>query len=179
MGVSTSATRSAAAATLTLVLAACGASSHATAPPTAANLFSRLVADYVAYARCARTHGMPNLPDPQVDPEGNDHYPALDRQGSWRWPQSVLTGCATVWERVHAIRDQYDSTQRRPPESAATRAQQVAIARCIRAHGFPSFPDPDPSGGYPIASLPPGFAKPNLSPQARAILAACGRRRSG
>ena len=116
---------------------------------------------------------MPSLPDPQVDDQGNDHYPALDRTGAWRWPQSVIVGCAQVWERVHAIRDEFDSAHRRPPVSTATYAQLLAIARCIRVHGFPTYPDPNSDGSVSVGSLPPGFAKPNLSAAARAALDAC------
>jgi hypothetical protein len=153
---------------LTLTPAACGS-------PTSghASIYQRLVAGYVAYARCARVHGMPNLPDPQVDDQGNDHYPALDRPGRWRWPQGVLVGCAQVWDRVHGIRDEFDSAHAQPPFSTATYAKQLALARCIRAHGFPAYPDPGANGSAAAASVPPGFAKPNLSSQARAAIDAC------
>jgi len=160
---------------LVLSLAACGAAAPRQ-QPSGASLYQRLVAGYVAYARCARAHGMPNLPDPQVDAEGNDHYPALDRQGPWRWPQTVLVGCAKVWDRVHAIRDQFDSAQPQRADSAATHAQQLALARCIRRHGFPTFPDPAAGGGIPVNAVPPGFAKPDLSAQALAAIRACTSR---
>jgi hypothetical protein len=171
---SISASRSAAAATVA-VLAGCGSASTATQPSTS-SLYRQLVTGYVSYARCARAHGMPNLPDPQVDEEGNDHYPALDRQGAWRWPESVLSGCATVWDRVHAIRDRYDSAHQQAPASPATYAKGLRIARCIRAHGFPTYPDPLPTGGFAVDAVPPGFTKPNLSPQARAAIDACNER---
>jgi hypothetical protein len=160
---------------LVLVLAACG-STAAARESSGPSLYQRLVAGYVAYARCARAHGMPNLPDPQVDAEGNDRYPALDRQGPWRWPQSVLAGCAKVWDRVHAIRDEYDSARPQPAITAATYVKKLALARCIRRHGFPTFPDPAPTGGMPPTALPPGFAKPNLSVQALAAIRVCASR---
>jgi hypothetical protein len=165
---------------LSLVLTACGsASTNSSRAARGASIYQRLVAGYISYAHCARTHGMPNLPDPQVDDQGNDHYPSLDRQGSWRWPEGVLAGCAKVWDRVHAIRDQYDSAH---PQgrllSAATYSQQLALARCIRAHGFPTFPDPNADGSNTVSAMPAGFAKPNLSPEARAAIAACGKESS-
>jgi hypothetical protein len=163
----------AAAVTLT---AACGSASPAqSASQSNGSLFHRLVAGYVDFARCARAHGMPNLPDPQVDVQGNDHYPSLDSQGPWQWPQSVLLGCTKVWARVHAIRDQYDSahSQGPPPASPATYERMLAIARCIRRHGFPTYPDPSASGGFAINSVPPGFVKPDISAQARAAIDAC------
>jgi hypothetical protein len=164
-------------AALVLALAACGSSASSSAlSGTGGSVYERLVSAYVAYAACARSHGMPNLPDPQVDDQGNDRYPSLDRQGHWSWPASVLQGCAKVWERVHAVRDRFDSQHGlgRSP-SISSRAQALALARCIRAHGFPSFPDPSSNGSTSVGVLPPGFAKPNLSPQARTALSACSR----
>lgn len=164
----------AAAVAVALGLTACGSASTNAPPPQAGgSLYQRLVAGYNAYAGCARTHGMPNLPDPQVDEQGNDHYPALDSRGPWRWPESVLVGCAKVWNRVHAIRDQFDSAHPQTPVSPAAYARLLALTRCIRAHGFPTFPDPSPGGGVAVGSVPPGFAKPNLSQQAQAAINAC------
>jgi hypothetical protein len=159
-------------------LAACGSSSTRTPPPArAASVYQRLVGSYVAYAQCARSHGMPDLPDPQVDDQGNDRYPSLDRQGPWTWPASVIRGCAHAWDTVHAIRNEFDSQhgQSRPP-SVSSRAELVALARCIRRHGFPSYPDPGPTGSSARAAVPPGFVKPNLSAQALAAIDACRRR---
>ena len=154
-----------------LLVAGCGGGGAQTQAPSRAATYQRLVAGYVDYARCARAHGMPNLPDPQVDDQGNDHYPTLGASGSWRWPQSVLTGCASVWRRVHAIRDQFDSFAKQRFSPGDFRSAQT-FARCIRRHGFPTFPDPDPSGRS-SAPMPPGFSKLNPSPQALAAIHAC------
>jgi hypothetical protein len=35
-------------------------------------------------------------------------------------------------------------------KSAPTYAQVLALVRCMRGHGVPGFPDPDPSGGYSL-----------------------------
>jgi len=32
-----------------------------------------------------------------------------------------------------------------------TFAQEVALAQCMRSHGVPNFPDPDPSGGFSLS----------------------------
>ncbi len=34
------------------------------------------------------------------------------------------------------------------PTESYTYAQEVALAQCMRGHGLPTFPDPDPSGGF-------------------------------
>ena len=36
--------------------------------------------------------------------------------------------------------------------SAPTYAQELALAQCMRGHGVPNFPDPNPSGGYTLTS---------------------------
>lgn len=88
----------------------------------------------------------------------------------------MIVGCANVWARVHAIRDRYDSAHPQPPVSPMTYANELRTARCIRLHGFPTFPDPSPSGGFAVNAMPPGFVKPNLSAQARAAIDACSRK---
>jgi hypothetical protein len=137
--------------------------------PTQSEVLSRLTAAYVQYARCARQHGLPNLPDPQVDENGNDQYPAgsIPTGG---WPRSVVQGCQSAWAAVLQWRDQLDGMRvaaRRPP-AAADRQRSLRFAACIRAHGFPDFPDP----GGP-STPPPGFDKQNPSVQASAAIRAC------
>jgi hypothetical protein len=160
------------AAMLTLAGCSSGSSSAPSAPPpTGSASYNDLAAAFVQYAQCARTHGLPDLPDPVIDQQGNDSYPPLT--GSPRWPESVLTGCASVWDHVHAIRDLYDAShglQNRSTFSLSP-TQALAFARCIRLHGFPSYPDPGADGV--AGTVPPGFQKPNLSAAAIAAISAC------
>jgi hypothetical protein len=159
------------------VLAACSTASApgtvANASPTGSASFGELTQAFLTYAQCARTHGLPDLPDPVVDQQGNDSYPPLSMNGSPRWPQSVLTGCAAVWTHVHEIRDRYDASHGLAARAngGMTPAQALALSQCIRLHGFPGFPDPGPGGT--VANPPAGFQKPNLSPAARAAIDAC------
>lgn len=133
--------------------------------------YNDLAAAYVQYAQCARTHGMPDLPDPVVDQMGNDSYPPMT--GSPRWPASVLTGCASVWDHVHAVRDLYDTSHGLQSRAHFSMSPQelLAFSQCIRLHGFPTYPDPGADGL--VGSQPPGFQKPNLSPAAIAAIATC------
>jgi hypothetical protein len=134
-----------------------------------------LTTAYLQYAACARSHGLPDLPDPVVDQQGNDDYPGLTGNPSFRWPPSVLTGCASVWDHVHAVRDRYDASHGLVARANGhlTPAQALALSRCIRQHGFPDYPDPGPNGI--AANPPPGFAKPNLSDAAKAAIEACAQ----
>ena len=54
--------------------------------------------------------------------------------------------------------------------SATGKGDPLAFSRCMRAHGLPDFPDPDPNGGITINSGGPGGK--NLGPDAPAFKAA-------
>ena len=149
-------------------------SGTAAASATGSASLEDLTQAFLAYAQCARTHGLPDLPDPVVDQQGNDSYPGWGSHGSPRWPQSVLTGCASVWDHVHEVRARYDASHGLAARAQRTLspAQLLVFSQCIRRHGFPSFPDPGPEG---TVSPPPGFQKPNLSAAAVAAIAACNQ----
>jgi hypothetical protein len=60
-----------------------------------------------------------------------------------------------------------------PAISEAQRRQTVAMARCMRTHGVPSFPDPTfPKGGGMRLPFPPGVTP--TSPAFQAAAKACG-----
>ena len=159
------------------LLAACGAAPSAPSADSTSTVGTATLSDltqaFLSYAQCARTHGLPDLPDPVVDVQGNDTYPGYTGGDRPRWPQSVITGCATVWDHVHAVRAAYDASHGMAGRGggAMTPAQALAFSRCIRQHGFPTYPDPGPDGT--IRNAPPGFDKRNLSEAAKAAIIAC------
>jgi len=159
-----------------LVLGSCGSGSHPPAVPSTtvgSATLSDLAQAFLTYAQCARTHGLPDLPDPVVDVQGNDTYPGYAGNGSPRWPESVLAGCASVWDHVHQVRAAYDAAQGQAERGSGhmSPAQALAFSRCVRLHGFPTYPDPGPDGT--ITSAPPGFDKRALSQAAKAAIQAC------
>jgi hypothetical protein len=86
----------------------------------------------LAYARCMRSHGVPDYPDPS---QGNGSIGiALPDSNS---PQSQTAS--------------HDCRSLAPPgPTAAGRAQALAqeltFSRCMRSHGVPNFPDPPANG---------------------------------
>lgn len=120
---------------LALVLVACGAESSAGHGTAAAHADPAL-----QLARCMRAHGVSNFPDPGaggpvVVPSGvNADAPAF--VSAQRACARLLPGGATS-----------------PQASASTRAEMLTVARCVRAHGVPDFPDPTAS--------PPSSAAPH------------------
>jgi len=121
---------------------------------------------YLAYSRCMRAHGAPFWPDPSMR-GGGPEYPitarilARERGPSWN---AAVGACA----------------KQAPPQLPFTEAQLAAARgkllgeiRCVRAHGFPGWPDPviNPND---ITFLPPrGVNVNHPSPQLKAAEQAC------
>jgi hypothetical protein len=87
-----------------------------------------------------RSHGVPNFPDP-ISSGGNDKeavVSALEAVSNSQ-AQAAQTAC------MH-VNGGSPGTGQSPAQSQAHTAAMLAFARCIRTHGFPSFPDPTTSG---------------------------------
>ena len=108
---------------------------------------------YQAVVVCARTHGLPDLPDAHLDDHGQPQFPTVP--GGGKPPQSVLDGCKDLIARL----PQTTAASTRPVLSAAALAKTRQFAACVRGKGYPGFPDPGPDGTFsaPVgsgASLP-------------------------
>jgi len=57
----------------------------------------------------------------------------------------LVTGCGVVHVHLGSPADP-------APAQAPTYGQELALAKCMRAHGVPTFPDPNPEGGYTLTS---------------------------
>jgi hypothetical protein len=115
----------------------------------------------MAMARCVRAHGAPDFPDPNSD----GSFPS----GHGDIPPSAVRACGNLI---------------RAGKQAATARQQqdynkeLEVARCVRAHGYPTFPDPPPPGSRAQATgSPPGIDL--NSPQFKAVLSSCNLRYFG
>jgi hypothetical protein len=110
-------------AAATLLAAACQGSSAAAGVTAEARYQGAQ-----AFARCMRSHGVPDFPDPDI----NGHLLNVHIHESQGTVESAQTACQ------HLL-----------PGSEGTAAQQqqkvdmiLAFAQCMRAHGLPDFPDP-------------------------------------
>ena len=118
---------------LSLLATGCGGSS-----PTTAATAAGASGGTLAYARCMRANGVPNFPDPT-------------RSGEIPKEKIVdLVGSPVFTAAQQACRHVMPAGGLGPSETAQqVRAQFVdalAFSRCVRRHGFPTFPDPT-SGG--------------------------------
>jgi hypothetical protein len=161
-----------------LGVAACGSS---TPSSTATNASAGQTSDASAnksleFATCMRSHGVPNFPDPtgghlnlqiQQTPDSTTvngvevNGPAF---------QSAMKACQSYMPNGG------------PPSAAQTakaKSHALAMARCMRSHGVPNFPDPTvqsgPNGGGGIGFKVSGSS--GLNPSSPAFQAAqkeCG-----
>lgn len=170
-----------------LALAACGGSSKPSSTSTSSasrGSPSAFAQSQLAAAKCIRSHGVADFPDPtfgaggaQVNlhvPLGIMDTPAFDR---------AQKECAKLGLELAG----YAAGSEKPP--AAEMAQAVELARCMRAHEVPNFPDPtttmppDPAS-YPVRYSSVGnmngvvWAIPKSidlqSPAVKQAAAACG-----
>lgn len=133
-----------------LALAACGGSSKpstSTSPSSASKGSPPSYAtSQLAAAGCIRKHGVPNFPDPTFGAGGgqvNLHMPAaMESSRAFALAQKE---CAKVGLELAG----YAGQSVKP--TAGEMTQWLAVARCMRAHGMPNFPDP-------TTTLPPSPA---------------------
>jgi hypothetical protein len=119
------------AAGLVLMSAACGGSSSATG--SAGSHASTAAVAALAYARCVRSHGVPDFPDP--DSAGQFSKTTLDQLAATNSQyQTATQSCA------HLLPGSGGG-----PTAAQLRQEwtgMASFARCMRSHGEPSWPDP-------------------------------------
>jgi hypothetical protein len=89
----------------------------------------------VKFADCMRSHGIADFPDPSTAPR---QYKNAFETKSPAF-HSALLSCQ------HLLPGGAVRANNAPP-SQAQMAAELAFARCLRSHGFPSFPDPSSDG---------------------------------
>jgi hypothetical protein len=60
-----------------------------------------------------------------------------------------------------------------PAQQAANRTKLLALAQCMRKHGFPNFPDPNSQGAFQFTGGSTGNFSPD-NPQFRTAIQSCG-----
>ncbi|SRR6266581_663541 len=91
---------------------------------------SAYLSDKLGLARCLRTHGVPNYPDPNAAGQEPPNSKQLIRtpQG-----QAAVSTCSYWGDRIH---------NDVAAQNQAVLAEYVRFAQCMRSHGLPNFPDP-------------------------------------
>lgn len=106
----------------------------------------------VAFARCMRSHGISDFPDPNsqglfvMNP---GQHPDLDRNSPTF--QSASTACESLRPSVSAAQQQQNRTA------------LLQYSQCMRNHGIVDFPDPDSQGLLQVQEDQGGDLDPNNS----------------
>jgi hypothetical protein len=154
-------------------LAACGSSSSNSDPVQAK------ASQGIAFAKCMRSHGVPNFPDPGGS-GGNIQIQASATSGSG---QSLKVNGVSVNAPAFQSAMQHCQSlmpHRKPSASqiAQLKANGVKFAECMRSHGVPNFPDPQiqsgPGGGVGVRIGGPGSGLDPRSPAFQAAQKQCG-----
>jgi hypothetical protein len=100
----------------------------------------------LALARCLRSHGLPNWPDPTT---------------AGVFDKSKLRQTGYSVSQVRAAEDGpckhlLPSPATAPNITAADRGDYLEAAACMRSHGFPDFPDPTFQNGSVQTNIPSG-----------------------
>jgi hypothetical protein len=126
---------------LALLATACGGSSSshvaqlgATTTRTQNGSSSTSDGTSLAFSHCMRTHGVPNFPDP--DPQGN--FPSFETGVSKQTSVAANDGCQHLLPRG-------GGSMGTPQQRREKLVFALKVARCVRTHGFPTFPDPSGS----------------------------------
>jgi hypothetical protein len=135
----------------------------------------------VAYSTCMRSHGVSKYPDPTSS--GDLPKVGLQQLGvsSSRFSSAQAT-CRSVYPTGGSLQQQEARCGRNADCSPALVQQWLdadrKLARCMRSHGIPNFPDPTgggPSGPYfPISKVGISDAASH-APEFMAKLSECGR----
>ncbi len=123
------------------IVAGCGSSAPngtTSSPPASAA--------QLAFVKCMRRDGVPNLPDPGAPVTGPENTiggvaipPSIDVQSPAF--KSAMDACQGLMSASL-------SRQGKPPITATMKASLIAHAQCMRTHGVPGYEDPKfPAGG--------------------------------
>ncbi|HEY3979020.1 MAG TPA: hypothetical protein VGM79_17215 [Streptosporangiaceae bacterium] len=159
-----------AAAAAALLAAACGGSpaAHPGGTPGAGGTPD---SQLVSFARCMRSHGVPDFPDPQPGASNEKVPTAAQLSASATQLQAAQSACQ------HLLPAGTDD--RFPPAEVPFLLRgMLPFARCMRSHGVPNFPDPasDPQGRpyFPLSAHGISLAYSH-SPQFTARISQCQR----
>jgi len=157
------------AGTTLLAVTACGGA-HSTAPKASGGQLT--AQDVDAFARCMRGHGLPDFYPSRASSQGAGSANQVLQLGPWIFPVTD-PGSPQFTAALSACRHLVGLLSGPPPTLTAAQIHSlVKAAECMRAHGFPSYPDPDIQDGQLIRQAPPSSIDTS-SPQFEAAQQTC------
>jgi hypothetical protein len=156
-------------------IAACG--SNSTATDSAAK-----TDQMVTFAKCMRSHGVPNFPDPGTNGSGGIQIQQsrVAGSGSSMTVNGVSVSAPAFQSAMQACRHDLPNGGHPPPLTAARKQAMLKFSQCMREHGLTNFPDPTfgSSGTVRLQIARQAGVDPN-SPTFRQAQAACAKDRAG
>jgi hypothetical protein len=136
------------ATTVALLAAGCGGGSPRVASITASTTAATATQNRVlAFARCMRSHGFPNWPDPNSMGVFDKH--TLRQRGYS--PSRILAvengACS------HLLPNFGNGPQDTAQQTRTRVADELSFARCMRSHRLTRFPDPPAHGDLSVAMV--------------------------
>lgn len=126
-----------------LLLAACGGGSGSNAAVGATTESPNSSSSPVGLSRCMRAHGVTNFPDPLAGPGGSQGFNGVTRTVTGTLVVDGITFSGPVADAAEKACSRFLTPSGPPPQlTAKQREAALALARCMRGHGVPSFPDP-------------------------------------
>jgi hypothetical protein len=126
-----------------LLISGCGGTSP-TSPAGRPSAATTVGKQFVAFAVCMRSHGVPDYPDPQVSSSGI------------RLQVTISPGSANpnspAFKSADGACHNLMPDGGEPANGAQDQAQDVTFADCMRSHGVPNFPDVDRDGAFTLPS---------------------------
>lgn len=123
--------------------------------------------DAVAFARCMRSKGVPNWPDPNSSGAFDKSELTTKQLGAGSsHVQAAQSACNHVLSN--------GGSGPNPARVQQMKAQGLQFAHCVRSHGVPNFPDPGSDGRIPD---PASVGINQGSPKFEAANQACGKYR--
>jgi hypothetical protein len=118
-------------AAFALLASGCGGGGSSSVTSSTTTAQNGALGEALAFARCMRSHGIPDWPDPT---------------SSGEFDKSALRQLGVSVSRVRGIEESACNLPLGGPQgptiTLADRADYLRAAACMRSHGFPDFPDP-------------------------------------
>jgi hypothetical protein len=143
-----------------VMLAACGGSPSSASDTGASSQYQQ----NLAFTRCMRSHGLPDFPDPNANGHGFGNQQQQQHEESNPHLATAYSDCR------HLLPSAPSSSGNKVVPS---QTQLVRFSQCMRSHGVPDYPDPNPD-----VSLRTELAQLGInpdSPQFQATLRTCDR----
>jgi hypothetical protein len=153
----------AAAAAMAVLAGACGAGSRSSVPGTGSAQLT--VQQLDVFAQCIRSHGFPGF----YFESSSTH--SGDTMFGYSVPANIQYISPQFQAAMKACSGPLGLPSGAPPNQAAQLRQELKAAACVRAHGYPTFPDPQVQGGVISNPVPAGVDI--NSPQFQAVLRTC------